>query len=70
MQGKAEELFKTFSAKVDGVMADLKAKNPELFNGDTTKLQVSIQYNPDLIQFNLAYLSAQVNCLHYQMNNI
>lgn len=39
MQGKAEELFKAFTAKVTEVTDELKAKNPELFSGDTKKLQ-------------------------------
>lgn len=40
LKGKAEELFKTFTTTVNGVVADLKAANPELFSGDTKKLQV------------------------------
>lgn len=39
LKGKAEELYKAFSAKVTEVTNELKAKNPELFSGDTKKLQ-------------------------------
>lgn len=41
LKGKAEELVKSFSAKVTEVTDELKAKNPELFSGDAQKLQVS-----------------------------
>lgn len=41
MQGKAKEFFQAFTAKITEVTDDLKAKNPELFSGDSKKLQVS-----------------------------
>ncbi|XP_031617527.1 uncharacterized protein LOC116337255 [Contarinia nasturtii] len=39
IQGKADELFKTFIAKGNEIVENLKSKNPEIFSGDLKKLQ-------------------------------
>lgn len=41
LQGQTQDLIKAFTAKLEEVGKELKAKNPELFSGDTKKLQVS-----------------------------
>lgn len=41
LQTQAQDLVKAFIARIDEVGNELKAKNPELFSGDTKKLQVS-----------------------------
>lgn len=45
LQGQAQDLVKAFVAKIEDVGKELKAKNPELFSGDTKKLQVSSLLN-------------------------
>lgn len=42
LQTQTQDLVKAFVAKVTEVGDELKAKNPELFSGDTKKLQVSL----------------------------
>lgn len=60
MQGKAQDLFKAFTAEVSKVTNELKAKNPELFSGDAKKLQVSrIVHNLLILNIDLGQIYAQ-----------
>lgn len=49
LQGQTQDLVKAFISKIDEVGKELKAKNPELFSGDTKKLQVSSFIYPVIV---------------------